>query len=164
MINGLGARLELLDPFLAALDPAVGVIRFNVPGIGGSPAPLVPYHFTGLCQTIARMLTVLGHDRADVLGLSWGGGVAQHFAAVQPDRCRRLVLASTATGALMVPARPSVLLRLLSPVPDAGPRPKVRRRRSGTSTSSPPGPAGRACRSCRCCASRRSSWPATTTR
>jgi pimeloyl-ACP methyl ester carboxylesterase len=29
------------------------------------------------------MLTELGHDQADVLGISWGGAVAQHFAAFQ---------------------------------------------------------------------------------
>jgi pimeloyl-ACP methyl ester carboxylesterase len=50
-----------------------------------------------------------------VLGISWGGGVAQHFAAFHRDRCRRLVLVSTATGTVMVPARPSVLLRMATP-------------------------------------------------
>ena len=50
-----------------------------------------------------------------MLGISWGGGVAQHFAAVQRARCRRLVLVSTATGALMVPAKPSVLAKMVTP-------------------------------------------------
>jgi pimeloyl-ACP methyl ester carboxylesterase len=50
-----------------------------------------------------------------VLGISWGGGVAQHFAAFQRSRCRRLVLVSTATGSLMVPARPSVLAHMVTP-------------------------------------------------
>jgi poly(3-hydroxyalkanoate) depolymerase len=115
LINGIGARLELLQPFVDALDPALGVIRFDVPGIGGSPAPAAPYRFSGLCRTIAGMLAALGHDSADVLGISWGGGVAQHFAAFQRERCRRLVLVATATGAIMVPARPSVLLQLTTP-------------------------------------------------
>jgi pimeloyl-ACP methyl ester carboxylesterase len=61
------------------------------------------------------MLTDLGYDQADVLGISWGGGVAQHFAAFQRQRCRRLVLVSTATGALMVPARPAVLAKMVTP-------------------------------------------------
>jgi poly(3-hydroxyalkanoate) depolymerase len=50
-----------------------------------------------------------------VLGISWGGGVAQHFATFQRHRCRRLVLVATATGSLMVPARPSVLARMATP-------------------------------------------------
>jgi poly(3-hydroxyalkanoate) depolymerase len=115
LINGIGASLELLEPFVRELDPAVEVIRFDPPGIGGSaPAP-GPYRFTGLCMLIARLLTELGHDRVDVLGISWGGGVAQHFAAFQRPRCRRLVLVATATGALMVPAKPSVLAQLVTP-------------------------------------------------
>jgi poly(3-hydroxyalkanoate) depolymerase len=115
LINGIGASLELLQPFVDALDPAIEVIRFDVPGVGGSPLPAGPYRFSGLCKLIARMLTELGYGSIDVLGISWGGGVAQHFAAFQRSRCRRLVLVSTATGALMVPARPSVLVKMATP-------------------------------------------------
>ena len=102
LINGIGANLELLEPFVTALDPAVEVIRFDPPGVGGSPAPARPYRFSGLCRMIAAMLTELGYDRVDVLGISWGGGVAQQFAASQRARCRRLVLAATAMGSPMV--------------------------------------------------------------
>src|SRR5215468_8149031 len=115
LFNGIGASLDLLQPFVDALDPALEVIRFDVPGVGGSPMPPVPYRFTGLCRLIARLLTELGHDEADVLGISWGGGVAQHFALTQRSRCRRLVLVSTGTGMLMVPARPAVLARMITP-------------------------------------------------
>jgi len=114
LVNGIGASLELLQPFVDALDPGQGVIRFDVPGSGGSPMPPGPYSFTGLCRLIAGMLSELGYDQVDVLGFSWGGSVAQHFAAFQRARCRRLVLVSTATGALMVPARPSVLLQMVT--------------------------------------------------
>jgi poly(3-hydroxyalkanoate) depolymerase len=115
LINGIGASLELLQPLVDELDPALEVIRFDAPGVGGSPLPAAPYRFSGLCGLIARLLTALGHDRADVLGISWGGAVAQHFAAFRRARCRRLVLVSTATGALMVPARPTVLARMVTP-------------------------------------------------
>jgi pimeloyl-ACP methyl ester carboxylesterase len=57
----------------------------------------------------------LGYDSVDVLGISWGGGVAQHFAAFWRSRCRRLVLVATATGALRVPAKPSVLVHMVLP-------------------------------------------------
>ena len=115
MVNGIGASLELLQPFVDELDPAIPVIRFDAPGVGGSPLPGRPYRFTGLCRLMAHLLTELGHDEADVLGISWGGGVAQHFAMFQRQRCRRLVLVSTATGSLMVPARPRVLARMVTP-------------------------------------------------
>jgi poly(3-hydroxyalkanoate) depolymerase len=115
LVNGIGASLELLQPFVDELDPAVEVIRFDAPGAGGSPLPGRPYRFTGLCRLLAHLLTALGHDQADVLGISWGGGVAQHFALFQRHRCRRLVLVSTATGSLMIPARPRVLARMVTP-------------------------------------------------
>jgi len=115
LINGIGASLEALEPFVTALNPAVEVIRFDPPGVGGSaPSPL-PYRFSGLGRLIARLLDELGYDQVDVLGISWGGGVAQHFAAFQRALCRRLVLVATATGALMVPARPSVLAHMVTP-------------------------------------------------
>jgi poly(3-hydroxyalkanoate) depolymerase len=115
LINGIGASLELLQPFVDELPAAAEVIRFDPPGVGGSPAPAMPYRMGGLCRLIGAMLTSLGYDTVDVLGISWGGAVAQHFAAFQRARCRRLVLVSTATGALMVPARPAVLARMVTP-------------------------------------------------
>jgi len=115
LINGIGASLELLEPFVQELGPGADVIRFDPPGVGGSAPAAAPYRFTGLCSLIATMLTELGYGQVDVLGISWGGAVAQHFAAFQRARCRRLVLVATATGALMVPARPSVLAHLLTP-------------------------------------------------
>jgi poly(3-hydroxyalkanoate) depolymerase len=116
LMNGIGASLEVLQPFVDALDKRRSVIRFDVPGVGGSPRPVVPYHLATFSPTVAGMLTRLGFDGAvDVLGLSWGGGLAQHFAVQHRKRCRRLVLAATATGSLMVPANPRVLARMLTP-------------------------------------------------
>jgi poly(3-hydroxyalkanoate) depolymerase len=115
LINGIGASLDLLEPFVRELDPALDVIRFDPPGVGGSAPPAMPYRFQGLCRLIAGMLSELGYGSVDVLGISWGGAVAQHFAVSQRGRCRRLVLVATATGALMVPARPSVLRHMVTP-------------------------------------------------
>jgi poly(3-hydroxyalkanoate) depolymerase len=115
LCNGIGASLELFQPFVDALDPRRPVIRFDMPGVGGSPAPVVPYHLTTLPSLLAGLLDQLGYEQADVLGISWGGGLAQQFALRRPDRVRRLVLVATAPGALMVPGHPRVLLRMLTP-------------------------------------------------
>lgn len=112
---GIGASLDVLDPLVEALDERLTIIRFDVPGVGSSPTPLLPYGFPQLAWLVARMLRQLGHDRVDVLGFSWGGALAQQLAAQYPRRVRRLVLLSTGTGALMVPGRPAVLGRMLSP-------------------------------------------------
>ncbi|MEV6362571.1 poly(3-hydroxyalkanoate) depolymerase [Nocardia asteroides] len=115
LCNGIGASLDLLQPFVDRLDPAIPVIRFDVPGVGGSPPPRMPYLLAGLARLVTTLVTELGHDRFDVLGISWGGGLAQQIAFQYPRRCRRLVLAATATGCLMVPARPGVLVKMITP-------------------------------------------------
>jgi poly(3-hydroxyalkanoate) depolymerase len=115
LCNGIGASMELLQPFVDALDRRRGIIRFDMPGIGGSPAPVLPYHLATSAPLLARLLDQLGYPQADVLGISWGGALAQQFAVSRPDRVRRLVLVATGPGALMVPASPAVLLRMLTP-------------------------------------------------
>ena len=115
LCNGIGVSLELFQPFVDALDPQRPVIRFDMPGVGGSPAPVIPYHLATLPSLLAGLLDQLGHRQADVLGVSWGGGLAQQFALSRPERVRRLVLVATAPGSLMVPADPRILLRMLSP-------------------------------------------------
>jgi len=116
LMNGIGASLEVLQPFVDALHRRRTVIRFDVPGVGGSPRPVVPYHLTTFTPVVAGALRRLGFDdHVDVLGLSWGGGLAQHFAVQHRRRVRRLVLAATATGSLMVPAHPRVLAKMLTP-------------------------------------------------
>ena len=107
LCNGIGMRLEALRPFVDALDPAIEVIRFDAPGTGGSQLPNRPYRFTTLALLLREMLHNLGHQQADVLGISWGGGLAQQFALLNPRLCRRLILVATATGPqTMVPPNP----------------------------------------------------------
>jgi poly(3-hydroxyalkanoate) depolymerase len=115
LCNGIGASLDLLEPFVDELDPRLEVVSFDVPGVGGSPAPKVPYNFALLACLVAKLVDRLGYERFDVLGISWGGGLAQQLAFQYPCRCRRLVLVSTGTGMLMVPARPAVLGKMLTP-------------------------------------------------
>jgi poly(3-hydroxyalkanoate) depolymerase len=115
MMNGIGAKLELLQPLVDSLDPTIGVLRFDAPGAGKSPAPLLPHRLPCLALLVKRLLDVLGHRQVDVLGMSWGGALAQQFAGQHRSRCRRLVLVSTSIGALMVPGEPRVLPRLATP-------------------------------------------------
>ena len=115
LCNGIGASLDLLQPFVDALDPRIEVLRFDVPGVGGSPDPKLPYNFPLLAFFIGRVLREYGYEEFDVLGISWGGGLAQQLAFQFPRRCRRLVLVSTATGSLMIPASPRVLAKMVTP-------------------------------------------------
>ena len=112
LCNGIGTSLEKLQPLVDALDPARTVVRFDPPGVGGSPLPPLPYPFPLLARLVGQLLTELGHPRFDVLGVSWGGALAQQLALQNPVRCRRVVLVATATGWTMVPGRPRVLRRM----------------------------------------------------
>jgi poly(3-hydroxyalkanoate) depolymerase len=112
---GMGAGFDVLEPFVDALDPLIEVVRFDVPGVGGSPVGRVPYGFHGNAYLAVRLLHRLGYSQADVLGLSWGGGLAQQMAFQSPLFVRKLVLVSTATGSVMVPARLSVLSKMVTP-------------------------------------------------
>ncbi|MFC9833815.1 alpha/beta fold hydrolase [Rhodococcus sp. NPDC127530] len=115
LCNGIGAGLEVLDSLVAALDPNTTVIRFDVPGTGGSPASPVPYGIPAVACGMGRLLDEIGVGVVDVLGLSWGGAPAQQFALQNPKRCRRLALVATGTGALMIPGHPRVLAKMLTP-------------------------------------------------
>lgn len=115
LFNGIGASLELVTPFVDVFDPATEVIAFDVPGAGESPPPRWPYRMWMLSALASRLVRRLGHERVDAMGVSWGGALAQQFALQNPRRCRRLILAATSQGMLMVPGRLSVLGALMSP-------------------------------------------------
>jgi poly(3-hydroxyalkanoate) depolymerase len=112
--NGIGASIEMIAPFLDALEGPEAIV-FDMPGVGGSPAPSHPYRPSTMARLSARLLDQLGHSEVDVMGVSWGGALAQQFAFQQAKRCRRLVLAATSPGHLMVPGKPSVLLKMATP-------------------------------------------------
>jgi poly(3-hydroxyalkanoate) depolymerase len=115
LCNGIGVSLEALQPFVDALHPHRGVVRFDVPGVGGSPLPPYPYTVAGLASWLTAVMDHLGHPCFDVLGLSWGGGLAQQLAVQSRKRVRRVVLAATGTGWMMKPAHPSVLAKMMTP-------------------------------------------------
>jgi poly(3-hydroxyalkanoate) depolymerase len=115
LLNGIGVSLEVFQPFIDELTVDLEIIRFDVPGTGGSPRSSLPFRFSNLACLTARMLDQLGYKQVDVLGISWGGGLAQQFAFQYRRRCRRLILVSTAPGTIMVPGRPSVLMKMATP-------------------------------------------------
>ncbi len=115
MFNGVGANLELVEPFIAEMQD-VEIVIFDIPGVGGSPTRALPYRFSSLARLADKLLRKLGYaGPVDVLGVSWGGALAQQFAHQYPARCRRLVLAATSPGMLMVPGKLPVLLKLINP-------------------------------------------------
>jgi poly(3-hydroxyalkanoate) depolymerase len=115
LFNGIGGNIELLEP-IAGWMPEREVITFDIPGVGHSPLPALPYRLTGITHLAIQVLDHFGHAQADVLGVSWGGAVAQQFVRSHSKHCRRLILCATSTGTIMVPSNPLVALKLATPL------------------------------------------------
>ena len=114
LIGGLWSQAPMFDPVLPYLD-GFRTIAFDPPGIGETDLPARPYSIHRLAGFAAGVLDAVGAERADVLGVSLGGAVAQELAKSRPERVGRLVLVSTGPGTIGVPGRPDVLLRFGRP-------------------------------------------------
>jgi pimeloyl-ACP methyl ester carboxylesterase len=105
---GQGPALVLLHGFLcdsrcwrrqlAGLSDSFRVVAWDAPGAGSSSDPPDTFTTTNYARCLARFLDALGIDRAHVLGLSWGGILAQEFYRLYPERLRCLILADTYAG------------------------------------------------------------------
>ena len=115
LFNGIGSRIELMAPFVDHLDPEREIIALDVPGTGESPATQFPYRLWMMARLVGHLLEQLKIERVDALGVSWGGTLAQQFALQNPRRCRRLVLAATAAGGLLIPGDLRVLAKMTTP-------------------------------------------------
>lgn len=112
--NGIGANLELVQPLGEAMTDR-DVLTFDMPGIGGSPAPRVPYRPWWVAHAANTLVKRAGYDKVDVIGVSWGGGAAQQFAFQHRNRTNRLILAATSSGMTMVPGDWGVLSKMATP-------------------------------------------------
>lgn len=113
--NGIGANIEIMSS-LAQWMPDQDIITFDMPGIGGSPAPRFPYRPWTMALRSTLLLDKLGYTgKVDVMGVSWGGGMAQQFAFQHPDRVGKVILAATAAGVFMAPGDPRVLAKMANP-------------------------------------------------
>jgi poly(3-hydroxyalkanoate) depolymerase len=113
---GIGASLDMWGLFEEAMLPlGYQLISFDLPGSGGSPATFPPRRMRGLAKLSVRVLDELGLSTVDVLGVSFGGVVAQEIAHQAPDRVRRLVLCATGPGLGGVPGKPSALIHMVTP-------------------------------------------------
>jgi 3-oxoadipate enol-lactonase len=91
----LGSTLAMWDGQVPALAAGRRVIRFDLRGHGGSPAPPGPYEIADLGRDIVALLDGLAIERADLCGISIGGMGALWVAAHAPERVRRLILCCT---------------------------------------------------------------------
>ena len=112
--NGIGANIEAMAPMAELLDDR-DFITFDMPGIGGSPDPVVPYNAILMSRIAALLLDRFDMPIVDVLGVSWGGAMAQQFALQNNARVNKLILVATSAGMLMVPGNPASLVKMADP-------------------------------------------------
>jgi poly(3-hydroxyalkanoate) depolymerase len=112
--NGIGANIEAVAPLTEAM-PERGFIMFDMPGTGESPDPVIPYNPFTMSWITAELLGRFGLGEVDVMGVSWGGAMAQHFALQHPARTRRLILVATTPGMAMVPGNPAAFTKMANP-------------------------------------------------
>ena len=115
LINGLGANVAMWNSLAEQLT-GFQVISYDAAGTGHSSTPLLPYTMAHTADVASGVLDALGHDRAHVLGYSFGGAVAQTLALREPDRIHRLVLACTSCGVGAVPGSMRALLAVMTPM------------------------------------------------
>jgi pimeloyl-ACP methyl ester carboxylesterase len=98
MLMGTGSTMAEWDPaLLRLLARDHRLIFFDYPGIGRS-GPWRGGSFDSLADTAAGLMAAIGVERANVLGWSMGGFVAQRLAVEHPERVSGLILAGTNPG------------------------------------------------------------------
>ena len=101
ILNGFGATSADWDPsFIDRLASSNELILLNNRGIGGSTDDGQPFDIAKLATDAAHMIEALGIERANVLGWSMGGFIAQALALNYADRVDKLVLLSTDSGGI----------------------------------------------------------------
>ena len=96
LIHGMAATSATWDRVIGSLAQTCTVIAPDLLGHGSSAKPGDgDYSIGGLASGLRDLMTLLGHDRATIVGHSLGGGVALQFAYQFPQLCERLVLVSS---------------------------------------------------------------------
>jgi len=96
--NGSGTTLRAVRPLLDLVAARFELLAWDYPGLGRSVPLAGPYAMADLAADAAGLLQIVGWDTCRVLGVSFGGMVAQEFAVTHPERVERLALACTSAG------------------------------------------------------------------
>lgn len=100
--NSLGTSAAVWDCQVAEFRQHFRVVRYDLPGHGGSAAAAAPYTIAGLGAGVLAVLDSLGVGRFAYCGISLGGMIGMWLAAAAPDRIATLGL--VCTSAYLPPA------------------------------------------------------------
>ena len=98
LLHGFTHDSRVWRPQLESLSDQFTVIAWDAPGAGQSADPPETFEIGDWSDCLAGFLDVLGVQRAHIVGLSWGGLLAQEFYRRHSTRVLSLVLADTYAG------------------------------------------------------------------
>jgi pimeloyl-ACP methyl ester carboxylesterase len=101
----------MIDPYRARFE----VLAHDQRGLGRSEIPTGPYSMNDYAADAVALLDFVGWSSCRVMGISFGGMVAQEFAVTAPHRVERLALGCTSPGGA---GRSSYPLHELGPLDD----------------------------------------------
>jgi 3-oxoadipate enol-lactonase len=94
--NSLGTSTAVWDNQVPEFLTGFRLLRYELPGHGGTSAAPGPYTIGGLATGVLALLDSLGVERAAYCGISLGGMIGMWLAAHQPDRISALAVVCTA--------------------------------------------------------------------
>src|SRR5215470_8781238 len=96
--NGSGTTLQVVRPLLDSFARRFDLLAWDYRGLGRSVPLTGPYAMADVAADAAGLVEIAGWDTCRVLGVSFGGMVAQELAVTNPERVERLALACTSAG------------------------------------------------------------------
>jgi 3-oxoadipate enol-lactonase len=97
-VNGSGVTMDDSRLLLSLFASHFDFVAYDYRGLGESSEPPGPYGMAECAGDALSVLDAVGWEAACVLGISFGGMVAQELAVTAPGRVRRLALLCTSPG------------------------------------------------------------------
>lgn len=97
-LNGSGATLATSQMVMAPFAEHFDLLAHDQRGLGLTSVPPGPYSMADYAADALALLDHVGWERCRVVGVSFGGMVAQELAVTAPDRVERLALLCTSPG------------------------------------------------------------------
>jgi pimeloyl-ACP methyl ester carboxylesterase len=112
--NGSGATLQSSELLIRSLSKECEVLAHDQRGLGRTSIPEGPYSMAQYAADAAALLDHVGWKTCVIVGISFGGMVAQEFAVTFPERVERMGLLCTSAGGSAGSSYPLHELRALS--------------------------------------------------
>jgi pimeloyl-ACP methyl ester carboxylesterase len=114
-LNGSGSTVAQVAPLLRPYTDRFELVIHDQRGLGRTEVPPGPYSMADYAADALALLDHLELERPRVLGISFGGMVAQELAVTAPERIARLALLCTSPGGAGGSSYPLHELARLSP-------------------------------------------------